>query len=76
MTRKRYVKLMMASGWDRNTANDIGIDPSKCHPCVPQERKLIAWAYRGSFPLRHTSMLGKIIRPLQPWKEDMLVCRR
>ena len=53
MTRKRYVKLMMASGWDRNMANgSVGIDPSKCLPCVPQKRKLIAWAYRGSFPFK------------------------
>ena len=55
MTRKRYVKLMMASGSDRNTANYIGIDPSKCHPCVPQERKLICWAYRGSLGKRQNA---------------------
>lgn len=51
MTRKRYIKLMMASGWDRNTAtSSVGIDPSKSHPLVPEKRKLTAWAYRGSFP--------------------------
>lgn len=64
MTRKRYVKLMMASGWDRNTANYIGIDPSKCHPCVPQERRLIAWAYRGSFPFKSYK---------QAWENDKML---
>lgn len=64
MTRKRYVKLMMASGLDRNTANYIGIDPSKCHPRVPQERKLICWAYRGSFPFKSYK---------QAWENDKML---
>ena len=52
MTRKRYVKLMMACGWDRNAANSIGIDPSECGPHISQERKLAVWAHRGCFPFK------------------------
>lgn len=50
MTRKRYVKLMMASGWDRNTANSIGVDPGECSVTPWNNKKLKLWAYRGCFP--------------------------
>ena len=65
MTRKRYVKLMMASGWDRNTANDIGIDPGDYHTTpIMNNGKLKLLAYRGCFPFKSYK---------QAWKNDKML---
>lgn len=65
MTRKRYVKLMMASGWDRNTANYIGIDPGDYHETsIMNNGKSKLWAYRGSFPFKSYK---------QAWENDKML---
>lgn len=37
MTRKRYVKLMMARGWSRNQANQLAYLVRKDNPAMTQD---------------------------------------
>lgn len=51
MTRKRYIKLLMAAGWSRNEAEDtVGFDEVRfCQPWSERRTKY-ALSHRGNWP--------------------------
>lgn len=61
MTRKKYIKLMMAAGWSRNEAEEtVGFTFPRTHDCcgtsakfwdrMDERRQKYAMTYRGSWP--------------------------
>lgn len=51
MTRKRYIKLMMAAGWSRNEAETIaGFGESKYAQPMSDRMKKDRLAHRGCWP--------------------------
>lgn len=61
MTRKRFIRLMMAAGWTRNEAEKtVGFNTPRRHDCcgesardwerMDERHKKYAMTYRGSWP--------------------------